>query len=186
MDSIYESAYLTLAATSAADGEGGFMVPRLIADWVRLPCDPTDEEKRYMWFTNATWTAQSDIDEGPLNQRGWVSQEKVLSQRIIYFASSQVYWECREQFVGQEHTGKLQFVGLTHEWPRLEASIKAIERQEERPTQRSVVSYDDIDLNSPLENFHEIWRRLIEFYCTRGLTKSKDRLPALLSMAGLI
>lgn len=35
-----------------------------------------------------------DIQGSPLSQRAWTYQEQVLSSRILYFAESQLYWEC--------------------------------------------------------------------------------------------
>ena len=35
-----------------------------------------------------------DVDQGELNQRGWVLQERALSRRTIYFTETQSYWEC--------------------------------------------------------------------------------------------
>jgi hypothetical protein len=35
-----------------------------------------------------------DVEQGELNKRGWVFQERALSRRTIYFAEKQTYWEC--------------------------------------------------------------------------------------------
>jgi hypothetical protein len=43
-------------------------------------------------------SACSHIREGPLNKRGWVLQESVLSPRTVHFTESQVYRECLECF----------------------------------------------------------------------------------------
>lgn len=34
------------------------------------------------------------IEEAPLNSRAWVSQERQLSQRILHFSDTQLFWEC--------------------------------------------------------------------------------------------
>ncbi|KAN0077636.1 Heterokaryon incompatibility protein (HET) domain containing protein [Elaphomyces granulatus] len=34
------------------------------------------------------------VDEGLLNTRGWVLQERALSRRTIHFTGSQIFWEC--------------------------------------------------------------------------------------------
>jgi hypothetical protein len=39
--------------------------------------------------------ARKFIDQ-PLNQRGWVLQERILSPRALYFGREQLFWECRE------------------------------------------------------------------------------------------
>ena len=39
-----------------------------------------------------TW--HSEVDEAPLNQRGWVLQERLLAARTLFFGKTQVLWEC--------------------------------------------------------------------------------------------
>jgi hypothetical protein len=36
------------------------------------------------------------ISKGPLMERAWAWQEKILSKRIVQFTSSEVKWQCRE------------------------------------------------------------------------------------------
>ncbi|KAI6126928.1 heterokaryon incompatibility protein-domain-containing protein [Pisolithus sp. B1] len=38
---------------------------------------------------------QSGIDDTPWAQRAWTFQERILSNRILVFSESQVYWSCR-------------------------------------------------------------------------------------------
>jgi len=35
-----------------------------------------------------------DVEEGLLNKRAWVLQERALLRRTIYFTKRQTYWEC--------------------------------------------------------------------------------------------
>jgi hypothetical protein len=39
---------------------------------------------------------EKDVRNAPLNQRGWVFQERALARRTIHFARNQTYWECGE------------------------------------------------------------------------------------------
>jgi len=34
---------------------------------------------------------RTDVEDGPVNHRGWVFQERALSRRIIYFTENQTY-----------------------------------------------------------------------------------------------
>lgn len=92
MAEIYANAYCTIAATRAEDGHGGFLQPRSQRESVAIRppngvpyyvCDVIDDFRH-------------DVESSTLNQRGWVLQERALSPRTIYFAESQVYWECGE------------------------------------------------------------------------------------------
>ncbi|RTE84999.1 hypothetical protein BHE90_000389 [Fusarium euwallaceae] len=38
------------------------------------------------------------FENAPLTSRGWCFQESVLSRRVLYYGSKQVYWECGEGF----------------------------------------------------------------------------------------
>jgi hypothetical protein len=38
----------------------------------------------------------SDVEQGELNKRGWVLQERALSRRTMHFTETQTYWECGE------------------------------------------------------------------------------------------
>jgi hypothetical protein len=35
-----------------------------------------------------------NVDQAPLNTRGWVMQERLLSRRILHFGADMMYWEC--------------------------------------------------------------------------------------------
>ena len=40
--------------------------------------------------------ARDELLGNPINRRGWVLQERLLSHRIIHFGAQQVFWECRQ------------------------------------------------------------------------------------------
>ncbi len=40
--------------------------------------------------------ARDELLGNPINRRGWVLQERLLSHRIIHFGAHQVFWECRQ------------------------------------------------------------------------------------------
>lgn len=87
MEDVFSSAYLTIAATSATDG---FIRPRRPRELVTVQ----DEREGRYYVCEFIDNLQGDIEEGPLNQRGWVLQERALSHRTLHFTSNQVYWEC--------------------------------------------------------------------------------------------
>jgi hypothetical protein len=186
MGSVYANAYVTIAATSAVDGSGGLDSIRPISNWIKFPCDGTDEGKGYMWFTDASWTSQTDLDEAPLNTRGWVFQEKTLSRRIIHFASSQVYWECKQRFVGEESEDRIHFAGTTLEPSQFWAHVSAISGVGPPTIERTNNAQDSTDPISQFDKFCEGWNSLIRYYCSRNLTKTSDRLIALLGIIRVI
>lgn len=84
METVFASAYCTIAPSSASQWKEGFL---------ERPQAPSQLEG------NTSTRKQSDdfhelVDEGPLNSRAWVLQERVLSRRTIFFTTKQTYWEC--------------------------------------------------------------------------------------------
>ncbi|KAI1878296.1 uncharacterized protein JN550_000478 [Neoarthrinium moseri] len=91
MESVFSSAYCTLAASSAKSSIDGFLkterAPRTCVTHVSA-------NSGTMYLCNAIDNFQKDVEEGVLSTRGWVFQERALSRRTIYFTSNQLYWEC--------------------------------------------------------------------------------------------
>ena len=94
MGNIFGNAYVTIAATSAQDATQGFLErPRLR--------DPNSQFAKVHTSTHGTVLISSiiddyhsDVENGILNQRAWVLQERALSRRTIHFTANQTYWEC--------------------------------------------------------------------------------------------
>lgn len=90
MEEVYSSAYCTLAASAASSSLDGFLGardPRL--------CVAVDSPRRGTYYVcQAVDDFYADVEQGALNKRGWVLQERALSRRSIHFSATQVYWEC--------------------------------------------------------------------------------------------
>ncbi|KAL3299014.1 HET-domain-containing protein [Colletotrichum asianum] len=89
MEDVFSSAYCVIAASRASGQGDGFLGERPQRDYVTFNrggdtyhiCEEIDN-------------FQTDVIDGPLNQRGWVLQERALARRTIYFTKNQTYWEC--------------------------------------------------------------------------------------------
>ncbi|KAH8743332.1 heterokaryon incompatibility protein-domain-containing protein, partial [Diaporthe sp. PMI_573] len=91
METVFENAYCTIAATSAENSTTGFLTrPPEQHEYVRVPS--SSHGPVYVCADIDQFDA--DVENGPLNQRAWVLQERALSRRTIHFAASQIYWEC--------------------------------------------------------------------------------------------
>jgi hypothetical protein len=54
-----------------------------------------------------------EIETAPLNARGWVMQERLLSPRVAHFASEQIFWDCPELTASETVPSGKQI------WPRV-------------------------------------------------------------------
>ncbi|KAL2064515.1 hypothetical protein VTL71DRAFT_3652 [Oculimacula yallundae] len=111
MGAIYNHGILNIAATAFTDGANGLFVKR--DPDVLIPIGITKDEDQcvssrggserddldlklkkgnYLLMDAFVW--KEGIDEAPLCKRGWVTQERALSVRTLYFGKEQLFWEC--------------------------------------------------------------------------------------------
>ena len=98
MQDIFSSAYCVIAASSAQEMASGFLtsgskVKREERISVELP-RPDGSTKPQIFICESPNDFENDVICGPLNQRGWVLQERALARRTIFFTHNQTYWEC--------------------------------------------------------------------------------------------
>ena len=91
-EKIFSNAYCVLAASSALDVTKGFITPRR----QRLAVPLKDFNGVAISACELIDDFQTDVDASPLSSRGWAFQERVLARRIIFFTSTQMYWQCGE------------------------------------------------------------------------------------------
>ncbi|KAH8890108.1 HET-domain-containing protein [Thozetella sp. PMI_491] len=90
MEDVFSSAYCTLAASSTQSASAGFLQERKARACIKLD----SPGRGALYVCKAIDNFHLDVEEGVLNRRGWVLQERALSRRSIHFTSTQVYWEC--------------------------------------------------------------------------------------------
>ena len=90
----------------------------------------------------------------PLNQRGWVLQESILSFRSLIFDRKEVRWACPQ--------------------------MKACECLPEGHMRQSWLSHNEGVIDKEL---YEAWSEIVARFSERKLTHAKDKLPALAGIA---
>jgi hypothetical protein len=90
MGRYYGRSYCTLAASSATDSTQGFLHNRSLCSDVKIKVNSIG----HLSISETVDDFEKDVQEAPLNRRGWVLQERALSRRIIHFTKNQTYWEC--------------------------------------------------------------------------------------------
>ncbi|KAH8597376.1 hypothetical protein B0O99DRAFT_703257 [Bisporella sp. PMI_857] len=91
MEQVFRSAYITLAASCASSPVEHFLKTRPERQCVTMKSGNT-----FYYLSEAIDDFYNDVEQGELNKRGWVLQERALSRRTIYFTETQTYWECGE------------------------------------------------------------------------------------------
>ncbi|KAL7948003.1 heterokaryon incompatibility domain-containing protein [Trichoderma barbatum] len=95
MGEIYYNSSLNISATDSTSGADGLIFQRdtlkTTPCQVNLHITGVDEEVELVAFHNKVLV---ESDEGELNRRGWVLQERILSPRVLHFTRYQIFWEC--------------------------------------------------------------------------------------------
>ena len=112
------------------------------------------EDQRIQEFTN-----------GPLAQRAWVCQERLLSPRILYYSKSQLFWECQHCVLAED--------GLPVGGPR----------EDDARLLRNLLRNEKSLLKE--RNWERLWyESLVKQQYSRGmLTRGSDKLIALSGLA---
>lgn len=100
----------------------------------------------------------AEVLHSPLSIRAWVFQEQVLSRRTLYFAQSQLFWECEHCRLSEDNWQQRQ---NDHIYP--------------------ILAY-----NKPLSTYGVIqgwYQDTVGPYSTRNLTQKKDKLIAISAVA---
>lgn len=178
MGGIYRGALLTMAASRSKSSSGGLFNWKKEGSSHHDPFDDsecicveshlTSGKKSCLYFEHPDqWWEHSpkrglfveEVYRSPLPKRAWVYQEQMLSQRTLYFAESQLYWECDHCRLSQDNS-------------RQEHSMKetySIQNFKKPLTAPFIVS--------------KWYYGAVEAYTKRALSKAEDRLVAISAVA---
>lgn len=112
----------------------------------------------------------------PLHERGWVLQERLLARRVWHFCSDQIAWECVETDAAETYPDGLPAVLAetpTAHFKSLDASIAG----------KRLKGPDLGEEMEPKVLAHHLWPRIVGSYSQCMLSKSEDKLIALLGIA---
>lgn len=166
---IYKYAFLTIAAACASQESQGCFRKRNIAGiqpwWLTsnplLPSLPMagHHESSYITSDEPLPDQREGGKLGYLADRGWVFQERVLSQRIVHFAEEEVHWECKE-------------LEASEAWPEYSEYFSTLDRPS--------VLYGP---GNEVGRIHGLWQNVARQYSTCQFTYDADKLPALSGLA---
>jgi len=171
MGTIYEKAYLTLAATGATNSTVGLLDPECYSDYhlhqVEVPFynlrhgdDESSGVKPDGVFSvgiewrHEHWNEALKLGETPLAKRGWITQEWMLSRRTVHFLRGTLLWACRGEFLHEN--------GAILHGDRWDSGL-----------------YNSYQYNAQAFT----WRELIAGHSARQFTVASDRLISLEGLA---
>lgn len=191
MDKVYAGSYLNISATDSSNGDEGLFRSRspefLWGDEVLLKWGSKDDSSldlltRCTLIDVSFW--EDLVEQAPVNQRGWVLQERIMCPRVLHFCKDQIAWECREFQHAEGHpeylpTWKTRLSDIVDE-----GLFKGL-REEDGKRLRDIrlKSFRDPDHNLADLHVFELWKRVVEVYSKTMLTVPRDKLIALSGIA---
>jgi hypothetical protein len=166
MGMIYNNAVCTIAATCADDVTEGFLSKLGSERICAVPCEVDQREGRETTLSCFLVPRQihfgNAVTVSTLNRRGWVTQERLLSRRILHFTLQGIIWECHQ---ARTH-GKSAVLGVS--------DYKPVLSQLRSPSRGK----NDLNTND--------WFEFVSQYSATEFTNAEGRLIALSSLARVL
>jgi len=173
LEKIYSSAFLNVSATMSIDGSESLVSghPSVSYHPPQIELELNQRLQMFLVVDGDMWVDQ--IENAPLNKRGWVFPERFLACRVLHFGQSQMGWECREQATLQAFPN-----GLPQTCPMQQMAKPQFESMINALTRNPVQDYD--------HGFSEKWQQLVHQYSKCAFTDPEDKLIAFSSIASRI
>jgi hypothetical protein len=168
MAQVYTRSFITIAASSSADGDGGCFYPTSKSPSAKLKwtLDGKTPLEEVGFRKGNTDRFRDAVLKGPLNKRAWVLQERSLSPRILYYTKDGLFWEC-EEAIRMDGNTPIENC-LLWDIPKAKGFELAASGLPDGESEWSLYEY---------------WGDLIQRYTACQLTNESDRLPALSGLA---
>jgi hypothetical protein len=164
MGEIYAQSLCNIAATGSSQNFGGLFQERDISKvaptaTIKLKGKTTT----YCFKEGNPWC--TEITNAPLNNRGWVLQERMLSRRTLHYAS-QLFWECQTMQACESFPS-----GMPGMWcdPRWRCGY---------PPSSHPLTFKTWEMKSTAG-----WDEIMRSYARCKLTRASDRLVAIAGIA---
>ncbi|KAK4208373.1 heterokaryon incompatibility protein-domain-containing protein [Rhypophila decipiens] len=170
MERVYQNSACNIAATWADDSQKGCFNKRdpAISSLATVTARETADGRPIEFQLGDMKVTEREIDEAPLNSRGWVLQERYLSRRQISFGRTQVYWECHELMASEQFPARLPANMYPDHDPHPDLTKPGFQAE--------------VDMEE--EDIRQGWSDLVDAYSGMKLTKLSDRAIALSGVAG--
>ena len=185
MASIYGNSFLTIAATFAADGNGGCFPTYNVQLHDLSLHTPAGEQHTIFVRKHLPHSPYSDrYDERtrnpPLLERAWTFQEHLLAPRVLQCTQSELIWECSSALCCECSYLKPgdAFFKSAYAKATTISRTKAL-----LPLDENCATIPEPILLPQLSDVRTHWNELVQRYSKRRLTFFSDKLPALSGIA---
>ena len=175
MGKVYGNSSCNIAATGASSDEEGCFRDRDVSLLQCIITSEWDNQNNGTWEIIPTDYWDARINRAPLNQRGWVMQERWLSPRVLHYGRDQILWECSELDACEAYPGGLA--------KSLRGGLSGFKIDPELWKPLEYRRQDDTVLSDPNSLYRSEWDSIVGKYSATSLTKGEDRLVAISGIA---
>ncbi|ETS84258.1 hypothetical protein PFICI_02283 [Pestalotiopsis fici W106-1] len=176
MDHVYTRAALTIVAAGGDGADAG--LPGLVPGSRSLTQVVADYSSELKLVTLQP-DCQLAVETTTWNTRGWTYQERILSQRYLFFVNDTVYFQCHKAVWGEDYLAEHQHLQQTA--PMMDISLS---RSWQPPTMTRRTRYRlDLETRSGLSEQDRLRSILFPAYCqliaeytSRNMSYPTDRL----------
>ena len=188
MGDIYKNSTITIAATNAERSSDGFLRDRQPEARCALKFGAV-EEVSVIVRPSIEWYSSPEI-VGPLTQRAWVLQERLLPVRTLHVGGQQMMWECRTELLAEgycdsddvpEDQKPGEFKSLIRDGFHNDSPSTLVSNKPSVPHEADSSTTSHLYPNQ--DSIYNQWYRVVEIYAHLRLTNRTDRLPALAGVA---
>lgn len=175
MEAVYAGSTFTIAAAYSKDSDGGLFQD--VSPLGRIDCLVSQDENYTVFIRAQKSCLFSDNVPGrcPLDSRGWVYQERMLSPRTLSFGREEIHWECRKgvvcahqpDFEKPHFLSRVQYIPIKNDYMKI------------RALQKTPLSDDAI------QQFRPLWANMVKAYSHTNLSHAEDKLAAIAGVASI-
>lgn len=175
MEAVYAGSTFTIAAAYSEDSDGGCfqdVLPLMRIDSLVSQ----DSNCTVLLRANKSCLTRDNVPgRCPLDSRGWVYQERMLSPRTLFFGRDEIHWECRK--------GVVCAYEPDFERPHFPARLQYI------PIKQAYIKIRSLETNplsgNAIQQFRPLWANVIKSYSQTNLSHADDKLAAIAGVASI-
>jgi Heterokaryon incompatibility protein (HET) len=163
MASIYANSYLTISALSSGDSNGGLFRQRKDVPSIFFKSPAVmNGLPEVLGMRIPLPSVDTEMEASPINPRGWIFQERLLSPAMLHYGATQIFYECRTTVLTETQAVAFANPYPTTQVPSWHFNLGQIH-----------------DFYSAMD----LWYTVVKTYSSLELSFKSDRLAAIMGIA---